>query len=232
MEESQKSVKNWYNGYVGSQQKIGINIRHRTIIKKAVLEGLKSDSKVLEIGCGIGTLTSLICNKVTDGKVTAVDISDESIKKAKASLGSHKNIELIVNDMSNFSIDEKFDFVILPDVLEHIPIDQHDNLFKVLAAHTHDESKILINLPHPTFIDWLTVNKPELMQIIDQPVHSDVLCQNAYKHNYILHSLNSYCLYQKVPDYQFIVFKKNVPYGAVTKKSKWVLKKDDIKSKL
>lgn len=232
MEESQKSVKNWYNSYVGRQQEFGVNIRHRTIIKKAVENGLKSTSKVLEIGCGIGTLTGLICEKTKEGKVLAADISDESIKKAKELLSSFNNIELKVSDMSDFSVNEKFDFVVLPDVLEHIPIEQHDNLFRVLSEHTHEESKILINLPHPTFIEWLAINKPELMQIIDQPVHSNVLCANAYKHNFILHSLDSYGLYQIEPDYQWIVFKKNVPYASIEKKSKWILKRDDIKSKL
>ncbi len=232
MEENKGSVKNWYNNYVGSQQKIGINIRHRTILKKAIVEGLKKDSKVLEIGCGVGTLTKLLCSHVTKGKISAVDISDESIKESTKFLSGYNNVECIVNDMSNFSNGEKYDFVILPDVMEHIPVEQHNNLFRVLSEHTHENSRILINVPHPTFIEWLRIHEPALMQIIDQPIHSDELCKNAYEHGYILASLNSYCLYHQDPDYQFIVFKKNVAYQSMVKKSKIILKKEDIKSKL
>ena len=227
----QNTIKSWYNDYVVKQQKTGINLRHRTIIKKAIANGLNENSKVLEIGCGVGTLTKLICDIVKNGSVTAVDISDESIKKAKENLKNFTNLTLVVNDMSEFSENQKFDFFILPDVLEHIPLDQHNNLFKVLSNHSNENSKILINLPHPTSIAWHHKNKPELMQIIDQEIHSDKLCKNAYEHSWILESLNSYALYHQNYDYQFIVFKKNKPYTSMASKAKLVLKKEDLKSR-
>lgn len=229
---SQEEIKSFYNQYVPSQKKIGVNIRHRTILKKAKDLGLNANSTVLEIGCGIGTFTSLLCKTVTQGKIVATDISSNSVKTAQENLKASKNLSCVVTDMSDFKTDTLFDFFILPDVIEHIPIDQHQNLFEVFEKHSHDKSKILIHVPHPTFIEWLSIHHPKLMQIIDQAIHSDELCKNAYQSGWILESLNSYGLYHELPDYQFIVFKRNIPYSSVPKKNKWLMKKEDLQAKL
>ena len=230
--EQQESTRKYYNNYSSSQKIIGVNIRHRTILKKAISEGMNDKSSVLEIGCGIGTFTSLLAKEVSQGEVLAVDISDESIKQAKRNLEKHKNISFQVTDMSDFKLPDRFDFFIFPDVLEHIPIDQHEALFQTLAAHSHKKSKILIHLPHPTFIEWLANHEPEKMQIIDQPVHSDQLTSDAYKSGWILDKLISYSLYHENPDYQWIVLKRNVPYDTMEKRGKVTLKIADFRSKL
>ena len=42
-------VETFYNSYTKSQKKIGVNIRHRTIVKNLRKLNLKTDSNVLEI---------------------------------------------------------------------------------------------------------------------------------------------------------------------------------------
>lgn len=86
MKTSNEEIKKFYNRYVTEQKKTGVNIRHRYIHKQVKKAGLNKYSNVLEIGCGIGTYTSLLCNVVTQGKIVAVDISDESIQVAKQNL--------------------------------------------------------------------------------------------------------------------------------------------------
>ncbi|MCW3076152.1 MAG: hypothetical protein JWO32_761, partial [Bacteroidetes bacterium] len=93
---SKEQVENFYNSYKEKQKKIGVNIRHRTILKNLKSVGLKSDSKVLEIGCGIGTVSGLIIKSIPEGKFTGVDISSESIEMAKK-LYPAKNAEFLVN---------------------------------------------------------------------------------------------------------------------------------------
>lgn len=224
-------IKAWYNDYVGSQENIGINIRHRTIIQRAIKEGLRSDSKVLEVGCGIGTLTKLLCDVVNKGSVLAADISDESIKTAGKRLSSYKNLELLVSDMSDFSREEQFDYFVFPDVLEHIPVEQHGAIFQTIAKHSHSKSKVLINIPDPTWLEYMIKNKPEVLQVIDQPIHSDLLTKNAYAAGWKVDQINSYKLFHEVYDYQFIIFSRNEPLKEVPKRSKWEMKKDDLKSK-
>ena len=131
--ESKENVKKYYDDYVSRQRKYGITPRHRFILKRLKKFGLKSTSKVLEIGSGIGTLSILIVNEVKNGYFLGCDISEVSIKVCNAEL-KRSYTDFLVTDMSDFKSEIKFDFIVLPDVLEHIPDDTKamQELFRVL----------------------------------------------------------------------------------------------------
>jgi len=65
------------------KKKIGVSVRHRLIFKKLKEIGLLSNSNVLEIGCGIGTVSTLIIPFINAGKFVGCDISPKSIELAK-----------------------------------------------------------------------------------------------------------------------------------------------------
>ncbi len=96
---SKEEVEKFYNTFKEHQNKLGVNIRHRTIFKNLKKQGLKTDSQVLEIGCGIGTVSSLILKYIIKGKFVGVDISAESIllaKKINALTEAVANYELVL----------------------------------------------------------------------------------------------------------------------------------------
>lgn len=217
------SVKEWYNEFSVKQISTSINLRHYTIFNKAIQNGLKKNSKILEIGCGIGTLTSLLYKFISKGHIVAADISDESINVAKKRLGISSRIDFKVTDMSDFKYENKFDFIILPDVLEHIPIEQHKNLFDVISKHMFDHSTILINIPHPKAIEFLRETSPEKLQIIDQAISADTLLKDAYANDLILISYESYSIFNKENDYAFITMKKNVNINLTQKSKYWII---------
>lgn len=201
-------VVGFYDEYVRKQEKIGVNIRHRSIMYHLKRAGLRKNSTVLEIGCGIGTVTGLLAKSCSQGKVVAVDISPESIRRAEERLKNHKHVSFLVSDMSDFSSTDKFDFVVLPDVLEHIPIEQHHQLFHTLNIHTHPASVVFIHIPDPRYLRWVKEHKPQLLQIIDQPLDTDKIIGNFYNNGFYIHTLKSYSLAVKGGDYQVIVLKK------------------------
>lgn len=201
-------IKNWYNTFASKQKETGINSRHYSIVNKLIDYGLTKRSSVLEVGCGIGTLTKLIHSFVTKGKIVATDISDVSVEMAKTTLNS-KRAEFYVTDMQNFVLNEQFDFVVLPDVLEHIPVENHSNLFKVLSKLLKDDGVLYIHIPHPKVIDFIRKTAPETLQVIDQSLNAQQLLSNAYKSNFVLVDYNSYPLFYQQNDYVSIMFKKN-----------------------
>ncbi|GAA4296401.1 class I SAM-dependent methyltransferase [Nibribacter koreensis] len=225
------SVSNFYDDYTEQQFKKGIHIRHRTILHNLKKAGLKSNSKVLEIGCGIGTVTHLLAKATPQGKVLAVDISPKSIDMARRFNQEFNHVEFVVSDMTDFARPERFDFVVLPDVIEHIPLEQHPHLFQVIAQHLHAGSVVAINIPHPLYLTWVRENQPELLQVIDQPIHTDELLRNTYAAGLYLHSLESYSLFSQVEDYQWIVLKQRLVPAKVEPKSKVDLKLQDLSSK-
>lgn len=202
MSKSRQEISGFYDKYATQQTEIGVNIRHRTIIKRLKGLGLNNQSNVLEIGCGIGTLTGLLAAKA--GKVLAVDISPESIQRAKQRLGKYSNLTLMVSDMSDFSSNEKFDFVVLPDVLEHIPVEQHAALFKTIAEVLNKEGKVCINIPDPYCLDWARIAMPEALQIIDQSLYTDLLVSTIYPAGLVIHRLERYALQFETEDYEWI----------------------------
>ncbi|MFP5470278.1 MAG: class I SAM-dependent methyltransferase [Bacteroidia bacterium] len=219
--KAEKEIRDWYNDFSKKQIEISINLRHYSIVNHLIDAGLKKNHSVLEIGCGIGTLTKLIHKYLKTGKIFATDISDESINIAKSIFSkTSSNVEFIVTNMENFSHSNKFDFIVLPDVLEHIPIEQHRNLFQVISNHMHDNSKILIHIPHPKALDFIRKFQSEKLQIIDQSISAEQLLKDTYHNGLTLVNYTSYSLYNKEADYALIILQKNRDLSTLTPFSK------------
>lgn len=228
--ENRKQIADFYDQYSDQQKKIWVNIRHRSIMQRLQKNGLSGASNVLEIGCGVGTLTSLLVKKA--GQVLAVDISPASIEMAQKNLGNRSNIRFLVSDMSDFSATEKFDLIVLPDVLEHIPVEQHQALFGKLKNVLAPQGKICIHIPDPYALEWIRKHTPELMQIIDQSLYTDQLLGAIYPHQLTLHKLERYCLQKELPDYQWIELIHRPEYVDFNKKEYRKAVIDEIKSRL
>ena len=115
--KSKEEIESYYDQYVKRQSQVGVNARHRSIINFLKKQGMSSRHRVLEVGCGIGTLTSLIAQQVSNGSVVACDISPDSIEFAQKFWSSTTNVQWQVTDMANFTAEQPFDYIVLPDVL-------------------------------------------------------------------------------------------------------------------
>jgi trans-aconitate methyltransferase len=220
--KKKEEVKEFYDEYVIKQEKIGINSRHISIIDKLVQSGLKSTHKVLEVGCGIGTVSQLIAKKTPKGNVLAVDISEKSVEKAKILWKQYSNLDFEVSDMSDFSKSgQTFDYFVFPDVLEHIPIDQHPNLFSRIDAHSHDNSVVFIHIPAPRFLQYNINNEPDKLQIIDQPLDTATLVGVLSDNGYYLDKMETYPVFFEEKDYQYFVFRRNTAVIKSTLRGKW-----------
>ena len=165
--------------------------------------------RFLEIGCGIGTQTKLMLQYLSlDANVTAIDISEKSIEIAKKRLKKYENLELISGDIIEIDIGGIYDVIVLPDVIEHIPLAQHRTLFDKLSKLLKKEGFILIHIPSPYYLEWATQYKKEDLQVIDQPVHTLELLKNLDNTNLYVHYLNTYSIFNNPEDYQIIVLKQ------------------------
>lgn len=218
-----KEVADFYDKFwadLDQKNLSGINSRHRYILRNLKKAGLKRNSRVLEIGCGLGMLTGFIASAIPAGMIRGVDISPESIEYAKNKYASRKNISFEVNDMTSFDSKEVFDFVVFPDVLEHIPIEAHFNIFKTIRQLIHDESIVLVNIPNPPALEYLHIHQPEALQIIDQPLHTDQLLKAIYASGFRLDQLTTYSIFYKQADYQSMLLKPALPFTKMENKDK------------
>jgi len=132
----------------------GIHPKHRLMNYHAFFtDNVNAGDIVLDIGCGNGFLTYDVAEKA--GSVTAIDQNEKNIQAARRDF-NRDNIRYICGDATRYDFGDKFDVVILSNILEHIE-NRHDFLMKVkgLAA------KFLIRVPMVNR-DWLTYYKREL----------------------------------------------------------------------
>lgn len=92
---------------------------HLIHLRKNVLNwyDFKPDSSVLEIGCGLGAITSVLCENCRE--VTAVELSKRRATATLLRCRNMENLEIIVGNLNDIVFDKKFDYITLIGVLEY-----------------------------------------------------------------------------------------------------------------
>lgn len=166
-----QEVAAYYDGFTARQLDAGINDRIAALYRRTCAAGLGTRSRVLELGCGTGTLTRLLARHNPKGCLEAVDISPEAIRQAK-DLNRHPHVGFHIGDVVEHAPKEPgpWDLITLFDVLEHIPVERHATLMAHIAALCHERTRVLIHLPTAAAIDHDRRYRPEALQIIDEPL--------------------------------------------------------------
>lgn len=205
MEKDQ--ISGFYDDFSDAQDKTGVNLRIYSLYQRALKLGLTNSSRVLELGCGVGSITRLLVKKLKRGYIEAVDLSPRSVELLQKKLKS-ANLFAQAGDVVTYTPQEKgFDFVLLFDVIEHIPLDLHGKLFKNIASYMDDNTRILVNIPNPGYIEYDRIHQPEVLQVIDQPVYLEPLIGHLSAAGLRLRHFETYSIWVK-DDYQFMILEK------------------------
>lgn len=87
-----------------------------------ILEHVPQNGRVLEIGCGTGTLTRMIAAKAKE--VIALDIAPQMLSIAKTRSSNFQNISYIEdNFLTRTFSEEGFDFIVSIATLHHLPFE-------------------------------------------------------------------------------------------------------------
>lgn len=113
-----------------------------------LLAHIPNASKVLDIGCGTGTLGGrLVTDKNCD--VTGVDINPDSIVIAAQKLTQAMCADISKTSLSK-TLNEQFDIIVLADVLEHIS--EPDKLLHDCHKLLNANGKLLVSIPNAAYI--------------------------------------------------------------------------------
>jgi trans-aconitate methyltransferase len=107
-------------------------------VKVKLILKLVEGKKVLDVGCGSGLLSKTLLNKGYN--VTVIDNDSKAIEIAKK-----KGINGFVADINTWQTQEKFDCIILGDVLEHIEDDK--SAIKKVHEMLEPNGCIIVNVP-------------------------------------------------------------------------------------
>jgi ubiquinone/menaquinone biosynthesis C-methylase UbiE len=98
--------------------------RWRTVDNSAAYTAayLTPGTRVLDIGCGPGTITVDIAQRVAPGRVVGIDASPAVIEQARRDAEGSGNIEFVTGDVYALDLpDSSFDVVHAHQVLQHLP---------------------------------------------------------------------------------------------------------------
>ena len=150
---------------VGIRDWVWPNERHEQLklLVADVLRGRRG-LRILDVGCGAGVLSDFLTRY---GAVSGMDFSRPAIQLAGTLSPAAR---FSAGRIEELDPGERFDLITLFDVLEHIPIDQRDEFLAAIRSRLADRGTIIASTPHPTNNRWLAENRPELLQVVDEPV--------------------------------------------------------------
>jgi len=119
------------------------------------------DKKILDLGTGSGNFELLFHSKFN--KIVGLDYNDEALSFLSTKLedSNINNVELLeqnIIDLDTKVFKDKFDFVIMIDVIEHIKMDQAEKLISNLKKLLNDNGKIIIITPNYSSF-WIYIEK-------------------------------------------------------------------------
>ena len=94
--------------------------------------------KVLDLGCGTGTVTKILKGQFKNAHVTCLDLAENMIEMAKIKLNDYNNIEYTVGDFYEYNFTETYDVIVSSLALHHLATDEDKKGFykKIYEALT------------------------------------------------------------------------------------------------
>ena len=129
---------------------------------------ITNGDKILELGCGWGSLTLYMAENYPKSQITAVSNSKDQrlfIEK-KCQERGFENVKVITADMNEFTIDEKFDRIVSVEMFEHMR--NYEQLLDKVSSWLQPKGKLFIHIfTHKTLVypftedgegDWMGRN--------------------------------------------------------------------------
>lgn len=134
--------ENWHSDNEESKRN-DINASLQTFKQHNIFPKTKN-SKVLEIGCGMGR-TMLALKSSGYDNITGIDIDEAQIKVA-----SKEGLDVLKSDASDYlkNTDEIYDVIYMFDVLEHIEKSKQLDLLKAIYNHLSQDGFLVIRVPN------------------------------------------------------------------------------------
>jgi len=127
-----------------SVQKYWNTNRFKKIIDKIVKLKPKN---IIDIGCGPGTLLSLIPKRVYS-KATGIDFDKKQTSFSKKKFKNNKKIKWISGDVTKLKTKQKYDCIISSEVIEHIEPEKSSDLLKAMNKLLRKNGTLIITTPN------------------------------------------------------------------------------------
>lgn len=154
----------------GHHESVLRSLRWRTLDNSAayLVPRLSAGARVLDVGCGPGTITADLAARVAPGRVTALDASRHALAEAEATVANRglSNVDFVLGDVQELDFpDGVFDVVHAHQVLQHVadPVRALQQMRRVcrtggtVAARDADYAAMTWYPLRPELSEWLAL---------------------------------------------------------------------------
>jgi len=114
---------------------------------KIISKYIEVGSKILDIGCGDGTIIEYLSKNNKPKEIVGIDISKKAIDYVKKKGFKAYEMDILSDEFTKFLANKKFDYIIITEVLEHI----QDSEKAILIIKRHFTKSIFISIPNAGF---------------------------------------------------------------------------------
>ena len=119
-----------------------VNYYHSGKAKIAKRELVSSPNKILDFGCGVGSMLKFLKENFNNSKFFAYDESSKSLEHVKSKYPD-------VDCLNNLNAIQKFDLIFLSNVIHHVKSNERDNLFQKIYKLLEDDGRLMIYEHNP-----------------------------------------------------------------------------------
>ena len=166
-----------------------------------------SGLEILDVGCGAGVLSAHLARH---GRVLGVDFSEPAIELARRMA---PGVEFHAGSPADLPAGRTFDVITLWDVLEHVPPGERREFLGELRARLREPGLLVLTTPHPAYTRWLKEHRPDLLQVVDEPVDVAELVGIAAGLGLELARYQTYDVDRGHPQYQLVVLRTPADAG-------------------
>jgi methionine biosynthesis protein MetW len=114
---------------------------------KILSKSIEPGSKILDIGCGDGTVMEFLSKNNKPKEIIGIDISKRAVDYVKNKGYEAYELDVLSDDFVKFLGNKNFDYIIITEVLEHI----QDPEKVLLSIKKHFNKSIFISIPNAGF---------------------------------------------------------------------------------
>jgi len=107
---------------------------------------LKDGMNILELGCGWGSLTCFMADRMPNSKIIAVSNSNDQRKyiEKRCEQNGYDNVTVFTADMNDFSTEEVFDRVVSVEMFEHMR--NYGELLRRISNYLKTDGKLFVHI--------------------------------------------------------------------------------------
>ena len=132
-----QNIKEYFNILASKRKGRGLSNYYWSEITNYCNYFSHEDSSVLEVGCGSGDLLAGIAGS----RKVGIDFSGEQIAWAKDK-HANKNIEFLLMDANDIKLNEKFDYIIISNLIGFV--DDIQAVFEQVQKVSHPNTKVIV----------------------------------------------------------------------------------------